>query len=174
MLAMAARFRAAKAIMRTVIPEECFAVTKAASAAPGPPARSQNQLPLTCRLQPAEVIDRQGPIPNMGEVELQNCSDAPLEIAYTMTPLQFLELEVIGPGEEVVSKGHFSDRFSPTREPALLRLLPNQKFTASVSLLATVPRDKRFPGTYTIQASYRFQGRKVIAAPLKVELPGEV
>jgi hypothetical protein len=109
----------------------------------------------------------------MGEVELENCSAAPLEIAYTMTPLQFLELEVIGPGGGVVSEGNFSDRFSPTREPAVLRLMPAEKFTANVSLLATVPRDKRLPGRYTVQASYGFQGRRVLAEPLTVELTNQ-
>lgn len=132
-------------------------------------AKSQNQPPLACRLRPKEVIGRQGPVPNMGEVELENCSDTPLEIEYTMTPLQFFDLEVIGPGGGVVSEGHFSDRFSPTRESAFLRLMPGQKFTSNVSL-ATVPRDKRLPGRYTVQASYRFQSRRVMAEPLTVEL----
>lgn len=136
----------------------------------GPQAKSQNQPPLLCRLRPKEVMGRQGPVPNMGEVELENCSAAPLEIEYTMTPLQFLELEVIGRGGAAISEGHFSDRFSPTREPAVLRLMPGEKFTANVSLLATVPRDKRLSGTYTVQASYRFQGRRVMAEPLTAEL----
>ncbi len=134
------------------------------------PASSQNQPPLACRFRPKEVIGRQGPVPNMGEVELENCSDAPLAIEYTMTPLQFFDLEVIGPSGEVVSEGHFSDRFSPTRETARLQLLPGEKFTSNVSLLATVPRAKRRPGRYTVQASYCFQGRRVMAEPLTVEL----
>ncbi len=106
----------------------------------------------------------------MGEVELTNHSDGPLEIEYTMTPLQFLELTVIGPDGGIVSEGHFSDRFSPTREPAVLRLQPGEKFTANVALLATVPRGRRVPGKYTVQASYRFQGRRVTAQPLAVEV----
>jgi hypothetical protein len=149
--------------------KERFAMTEA-SAAASMPAKSQNQPPVACRLRPKEVIGRLGPVANMGEVELENCSDAPLEIEYTMTPLQFLELEVIGPGGTVVSEGNFSDRFSPTREPALLRLLPGEKFTTTVSLLATVPREKRLAGRYTVQASYRFHGRRVLAEPLPVEL----
>src|SRR5947209_17293118 len=95
--------------------------------------KAQKQSPLVCRLRPKEVIGRQGPVPNMGEVELENCSGAPLEIEYTMTPLQFFELEVIGPGGGVVSEGHFSDRFSPARETAVLRLMPGEKFTSNVS-----------------------------------------
>jgi hypothetical protein len=151
--------------------EESFAMTEATTAA-GVQAKSQNQPPLACRLRPKEVIGRRGPVPNMGEVELENCSDAPLEIEYTMPPLQFFELEVIGPGGGVVSEGHFSDRFSPTRETAVLRLMPGEKFTSNVSLLATVPRDKRLPGGYTVRASYCFQGRRVTAEPLTVELTG--
>jgi hypothetical protein len=104
------------------------------------------------------------------EVELENCSDSPLEIEYTMTPLQFLELEVIGPSGAIVSEGHFSDRFSPMRDSAVLRLLPGEKFTAEVSLLATVPRGQRPPGRYTVRASFCFQESKVMAEPLTVEL----
>jgi hypothetical protein len=115
-------------------------------------------------------MGRQGSIPNMGEVELENCSGVPLEIEYTMTPLQFFELEVIGPGGGIVSEGSFSDRFSPTLEPAVLRLMPGEKFTAEVSLLATVSREKRRSGNYTVQASYHFQGKKVLAEPLMLEL----
>jgi hypothetical protein len=137
------------------------------------PAKSQDRPLLACRLRPKEVIGRQGPVPNMGEVELENCSDAPVEIEYTMTPLQFLELEVIGPGGGVVSEGHFSDRFSPARETAVLRLMPGEKFTSNVSLLATLPRDQRLPRRYTVQASYRFQGGRVMADPLMVELAGQ-
>jgi hypothetical protein len=138
----------------------------------GVQATPSHRAPLACRLRPKEVTGRRGPIPNMGEVELENRSAAPLEINYTMTPLQFFELEVTGPGGEVISEGHFSDRFSPTREPAVLRLLPGEKFTAHVALLATVPREKRCPGRYTVRASYCFQGIRVAAEPLTVELPG--
>ena len=60
-----------------------------------------------------------------------------------MTPLQFLELNVIGPGGRVLSEGHFSDRFSPAEEPAVVRLLPGEKFAAAVAPLATVPHAKR-------------------------------
>lgn len=93
-----------------------------------------------------------------------------MEIEYTLTPLQFLELEVTGPGDSIVSEGRFSDRFSPTRDAAVLRLLPGGKFTAEVALLATVPRDKRPPGRYKVQASFCFQGSRVMAEPLTVEL----
>ncbi len=136
-------------------------------------AKSQNQPPLTCRLRHKEIVRPQGPVPNMAEVELENCSATPLEIAYTMTPLQFLELEVTGPSGEMVSEGHFSDRFSPSLEPAVLRLMPGEKFTASVALLATVPRDKRRPGKHTVHVSYCYQGSRVLAEPLTVELTGE-
>src|ERR1700692_3980112 len=114
------------------------------------PTKSQSRAPLACRLGPKEMAGRRGPIANMAEVELENCSDAPLEIEYTMTPLQFLELEVIGPDGATGSEGRFSDRFSPARDTAILRLLPGDKFTANVSLLATVPHDKRPPGPYTV------------------------
>jgi hypothetical protein len=78
--------------------------------------------------------------------------------------------EVTGPGGSAVSEGHFSDGFSPTREPAVLRLLPGEKFTSNVSLVATVPREKRHPGRYVVQAAYRFQGRRILAELLTIEL----
>src|SRR5437879_5242359 len=131
--------------------KESLPMTEATTAA-SVQARSQSQSPLACKLRPKEVIGRQGPIPNMGEVELENLSNVPLEIEYTMTPLQFFELEVIGPDGDIVSEGHFSDRFSPRLEPLVLRLLPGETFSSNVSLLATLPPEKRLVGRYTIQA----------------------
>jgi hypothetical protein len=134
---------------------------------------SRERPSLICRLRPKVVIGRRGPIPNMGEVELENASSSPLEIEYSMTPLQFFDLEVTGPDGRVVSEGHFSDRFSPSLEPSVLRLLPGEKFTAHVALLATMPPEKRQPGKYTVQASYRFQGVRIMAEPLMVEITGD-
>ncbi len=145
-------------------------MTKAAMTASVEP-KAPIEMPLACKLRTREVMGRDGPIPNMGEVELENCSDIPIEIEYTMTPLQFLELEVLEPSGKVISEGHFSDRFSPRLEPAVLRLKPGEKFTANVSLLATLPLEKRAAGRYTIQASYRFQGKKVMAEPVMLEVP---
>jgi hypothetical protein len=154
---------------RQVHDMENFSVSEAATAA-DIQVNVPGQASLTCRLRPKAVMGRQGPIPYIGEVELANCSPAPVEIAYTMTPLQFLDLEVMGPGGQVVSTGHFSDRFSPAREPAVLRLMPGEKFTANVPLLATLPRDKRLAGRYTVQASYRLNDMRILAEPLTVEL----
>ena len=144
-----------------------------ATTLPSEQPKSRAEPPLACRLRRKEVIGRHGPVPNMGEVELENCSDAPLEIEHTMTPLQYFDLEVTGPNGEVISEGHFSDRFSPTLHPAVLRLLPGDKFTSNVPLLATVPRDKRLPGRYLVHASYRYRGSKVAAEPLTVEWIGD-
>jgi hypothetical protein len=106
-----------------------------------PPGENQAAPPqlLACRLRRKEVVGRRGPVANMGEVELENLSAAPLEIAYRMTALQYLNLVVTGPDGTVVSEGHFGDRFAPTREPLVLHLEPGQKFTANVHLFATVP-----------------------------------
>lgn len=131
---------------------------------------ARRQHPLACRLGPTTAVGRQGPIPYMGEMELENCSDEPLEIEYTMTPLQYFELEIVGPAGIKVSEGHFSDRFSPALEPHVLRLMPGEKFSSNVSLLATLPRERRFPGRYTIHGSYCFQGRRVLAEPVTVDL----
>jgi hypothetical protein len=123
---------------------------------------------LACRLRPKEVLGKRGPIPHLGELVLENRSPAPLEIAYTLTPLQYLDLVVVGPSGTVVSEGHFSDRFSPTLEPTILRLLPGEVFTAQVPLLGTVPQDKRTPGVYTVQAVYEYNGCRIVADPVTV------
>jgi len=149
---------------------EIFAITEATAASVQ--TKSQDRAPLACRLRPKEVTGRRGPIAHMAEVELENCSDAPLDIEYTMTPLQFFELEVIGPDGAIVSEGRFSDRFSPTRDTAVLRLRPGDKLTANVSLLATVPRDKRPPGRYTVQGSFCLKDSRVMAEPFTLELSG--
>jgi hypothetical protein len=104
----------------------------------------------------------------MGEVELENLSAAPLEIAYRMTALQYLNLVVTGPDGKIVSEGHFGDRFAPTLEPVVLRLAPGERFTANVSLFATVPNHPLSPGTYTIQAVYEYNGSRSVSVPLQV------
>src|SRR5262249_18346428 len=130
-----------------------------------PAASSQ---PLACRLRRKEVKGRQGPEPNMGEVELENLSAVPLEIAYWMTAFQYLHLIVTGPDGKLLSEGHFGDRFAPTREPTLLRLEPGEKFTANVHLFATVPQTPVPPGTYTIRAVYEYNGIRAISDPVEV------
>lgn len=131
-------------------------------------SQSESHPPLVCRLRPKVKIGRCGPVPNMGEVELENRSDSPLEIEYRMTPLQYLELEVRGSNGELVSEGYFSDRFSPSLEPSVLRLMPGEKFTAAVSLLATVPREKRQAGNYSVHAVYEYNGFRAVSDPVQV------
>lgn len=123
---------------------------------------------LACRLRPREVVGRHGPVPNMAEVELENVSANPLEIAYRMTPLQYLNLVVIDVGGRVVSEGHFGDRFAPTLEPLVLRLQPGEKWSATVHLFATVPLSPMPAGTYAVQAVYECEGRCAVSDPVKV------
>jgi hypothetical protein len=119
--------------------------------------------PLACRLRPKSVVGRRGPVPHMAEVELENLSGAPLEIAYRMTVLQYLNLVVTGADGRVVSEGHFGDRFAPTLEPLVLRLESGQKFTANVHLFATVRCDQLPPGTYAVQAIYGYDGFRAVS-----------
>ncbi|MCI0463602.1 MAG: hypothetical protein L0Z62_42240 [Gemmataceae bacterium] len=141
-----------------------------ATTLPGLPRQAPSQ-PLTCRLRPKHVIGRQGPVPHMAEVELQNISATPFEIAYRMTVLQYLNLVVTGADGSLVSEGHFGDRFAPTLAPLVLRLEPGEKFTADVHLLATVRCDPIPPGTYTVQAIYEYDGFRAVSDPLQVEIP---
>jgi hypothetical protein len=128
--------------------------------------------PLACRLRPKEYVTRRGGlVPNMGEVELENQSLLPLEISYEMTVLQYLNIVIRTPSGEVVSEGHFGDRFAPTAEPTVLRLMPGEKFTANVHLLATLPGDTPAPGKYLSQAVYEYDGFRTISNTVEVEVP---
>jgi len=133
------------------------------------PTSSRPQ-PFACRLRHKVVVGKRGPIPNMGELDLENQSSAPLEIAYTLTPFQFLELVVTGPSGVVVSEGHVSDRYSPSLEPLTLRLLPGEKFSTEVPLFATVPQGKRLPGVYQVQAVYDYDGYRAVSDPVMIKL----
>ena len=141
------------------------------------PSEVPTQL-LACRLRPKEVIGQRGPVSNMAEVELENLSTAPLEIAYRMTALQYLNLVVTNSDGQVVSEGHFGDRFAPTLEPRVLRLDPGEKFVAKVHLLATAPQAPLPPGVYTVQAVYEYNGFRAVSEPVPVTvvspvLPGQ-
>jgi len=106
----------------------------------------------------------------MGEVELENLSAAPVEIAYWMTALQYLHLIVTSPDGRIVSEGHFGDRFAPTKEPLLLRLEPGEKFTVNVHLFATVPQTPVPPGSYTIRAVYEYKSIRAMSESVQVTI----
>jgi hypothetical protein len=126
---------------------------------------------LACRLRHAEVVGKRGPLPNMGEAELENLSSAPIDIPYRTSPLQHLDVVVTGPGGEVVSVEVFGNRFSPTAETRVLRLFPHQPFTVQIPLLSTVPTENRVPGTYKVQAVYEVAGCRVTSEPIAVTVP---
>jgi hypothetical protein len=88
-----------------------------------------------------------------------------------MSPLQHLNLVVKDEAGNVVSEGHYGDRFSPVAEPYTFSLAPGQKYTHNVALLGTVPERKRLPGRYTVQAVYQARGLTAVSAPLALELP---
>jgi hypothetical protein len=104
----------------------------------------------------------------MGEVELENVSTFPLEIAYRMTVLQYLNLVVTKADGGVVSEGHFGDRFAPTLAPQVLRLDPGEKLTAPVHLFAMVRCHPMPPGTYLVQAVYEYDGFRTVSEPVVV------
>ncbi len=118
---------------------------------------------LAVYLRTKEVTGRRGSVAHMGDVELLNVSTAPLEIAYHMTVLQFLNLVVTKADGTVISEGHFGDRFAPTLEEHVLRLEPGESFTANVHLFATVPRIPIPPGVYSVQAVYDYNGDRAVS-----------
>ena len=138
------------------------------SAATGAVAREQAEVRLACRLRPKEVIGQRGPLHGMGELELENLSTDAVVIRYQISPLQYLHLVVTGPSGAVVSEGHFGDRFSPIAEEQALQLRPQEKFVAEIPLLGTVPREKRVPGPYRVQASCEYGTIKVVSVAIDV------
>jgi hypothetical protein len=135
------------------------------------PARRASS-PLACHLRVKPGQDGQRPPPPAcGEVELENTSAKPIEIALQMSPLQYLNLVVKDAAGNVVSEGHYGNRFSPLAEEYTFRLDPGQKYTHNVSLLGTVPESKQLPGRYTVQAVYQARGLTAVSAPLEIELP---
>jgi hypothetical protein len=126
------------------------------------------QIALACHLRKKEVAGTQGPLKNMGEVELENISPTFVEISYQMSPLQYLEVFVNGPSGSIVSEGHFGDRFSPMRQERVLRLQPGEKFRSDVPLLGTVPREKRTAGVYKVQAVYEYDGIRASSNTVEV------
>jgi hypothetical protein len=130
--------------------------------------REQAEVCLACRLRPKPTVGQRGPLQYRGELELENLSAGAVVIRYQMSPLQYLHLIVTGPSGAVVSEGHFGDRFSPMAEERELHLRPREKFVADIPLLGTVPREKRVPGAYKVQASYEYGTIKAVSAAIDV------
>src|SRR5437879_5742044 len=96
---------------------------------------------LTCRLRPGRL--RHGTSPGAGEVELENASTRVLEIEADMHPLQYLDLVVLDSAGTPVSEQRYADIFSPLGTICTIRLAPGEKYVHNVSLLGTVPQEKR-------------------------------
>jgi hypothetical protein len=103
-------------------------------------------------------------------VELENRSPDPLEIEVRTSPLQYLDLVVVGPGGQVVSESFYGNLFSPLAEPYTFRLRPGQKYTGPVSLLGNVPRQKWQPGCYTVRAIYSYRDLHASSEPIEIHL----
>jgi hypothetical protein len=125
---------------------------------------------IACSLQSAELVGRNGPVPFMADVEIQNVSDKPLDIEYEMTVLQHLNLIVTDASGSVVSEGHFGDRFAPTEHPQTLHLEPGDKYSAKVSLFATAPGFRSIPGEYAVRAVYEYKKIRSVSTPVSVSV----
>lgn len=132
--------------------------------------KARTHVRLACRLRQKAVINDRVPLQNQGELELENLSEDVVEIAYQMSPLQYLDLVVTGPSGSVISERYFGDRFSPMREERVLRLQSGEKFVHDVPLMGTVPREKRVAGVYKVQAVYEYEGGRVVSEPVELTL----
>jgi hypothetical protein len=126
---------------------------------------------LVCRLRHKQLL--RGSSATAGEIELENSSPDVLEIETDRHPLQYLNLVVTDASGSVLSAGHYGDIFSPRGRIDTLRLAPGAKYQHPVSLLETLPQEKRVPGTYAVHAVYAYNGLRSVSESLAVELPGE-
>jgi hypothetical protein len=104
-------------------------------------------------------------------VEIENISEAAIELEVTMHPLQYLDLVVRDGAGNVLPTRPFGHVFSPREKPLLLRLEPGDKYTHNVSLLGTIPEEEQLPGDYTVQAVFTYNGLRATSEPLCVTLP---
>jgi hypothetical protein len=126
--------------------------------------------PLACRLRPTDFIGRNGPVPHVAELELQNLSASDLQIEYQMAVLQYLNLIVRDANCKIISDHHYGDRFSPFEKAKILCLAPGEKFRANVNLFATVSHKPISPGTYTVQAVYEYNTCFAESEPVEVTI----
>jgi hypothetical protein len=125
---------------------------------------------IACRLR-QQVGGRRGPSPTAGEVEIENVSADAIEIEITLHPLQYLDLIITDAGGDRVPAVPYGSIFSPQRAPYIFRLGAGEKYTYNVSLLGTLPQDRRLPGLYTVRAVYEYGGLRVVSEPVTVEIP---
>lgn len=131
-----------------------------------PPLAESQQ--LTCRLRSKEFIGRNGPVPHVAELELENLSGHEIEIEYQMAVLQYLDLIVRDATGKTISDRHYGDRFSPFELPKVLCIPTGQKFRANVNLFATVSQKPVAPGTYNVQAVFEYNDVRAESEPLEV------
>jgi hypothetical protein len=101
---------------------------------------------------------------------LENLSPKPVEIEVGASPLQYLNLIVVGPEGQIVSESFYGNLFSPLAEPYTFRLQPGQKYTGPISFLGNVPRHKWRPGHYTIRAVYTYGDLHACSEALEIHL----
>jgi hypothetical protein len=109
----------------------------------------------------------------VGEVEIENISPDVIEIEVTMHPLQYLDLVITDAAGDLVPAPPYGNKFSPRETPYLFRLAPGEKYVHNVSLLGNIPEDKLLSGTYTVRATYEWNGLRAVSEPLQVQLPAK-
>jgi hypothetical protein len=138
-----------------------------------PPRPEAPPSPVVCRLR-KRTDGRAASSPLAGVVEIENVSDKVLDIETQSSPLVHLDLLVTDTEGHSLSAWHYDDSFSPHETGVTVRLLPGERYTAPVSLLGNVPKDRRTSGTFIIRAVFEQCGIRAVSDPLRLDYQSEM
>lgn len=116
------------------------------------------------------VRKRTGGSPLAGTLELANYATRTLLVAFRANVLQYLWLTITAPLGESSDNPYELFTLGDGRE---LRLSPGERASIRVNLLNTIPESEITVGTYTIEASYRYDEVTSRADSVRVELTDE-
>jgi hypothetical protein len=105
-----------------------------------------------------------------GKIVITNKSKHLFRIKFDPDPLVYLDLIVRDSDQNKVSSGNYGAKFSWWGKERELCLEPNEKYEDTINLFATVKKEARKPGKYSIQAVYIYDRIKYISNTANVTL----
>jgi hypothetical protein len=105
-----------------------------------------------------------------GEIEIENVSSADVEIEFTSSLLQYLNLIVADANGQDITYFHYGDLFSPLEAPHRMRLPPGARHVSPVCLLGNVAAERQVPGRYQVQAVFKYKDLIALSEVLALEI----